>query len=71
MIRVKKVIGFQCPNKYILMYDGEPLIVLNSKKSASQCVQFIDGYLEEKDINEKKVLGVLKKIRKLQKGESQ
>jgi hypothetical protein len=66
MIKITKVTGYCCPNKYLVTQNGVPLCFVNSKNHASECIQYVQGFVEEYNVkmNDGKVLNILRNARK-------
>lgn len=68
MFNVKRIIGLDCPNKFLVSSGDKPLIFTNSQRKASIMVLYLEGmksdeeFLRETNDN-KKALKLLKKER--------
>lgn len=61
MYKISKVIGYNCPNKYLLSKDGQPILFANGKKRLGLCMTYLEGY--DVEIGDRKVERLLKKLR--------
>lgn len=61
MYKILRVPGYNCPNKYLLMKDGEPIMFANGKERLNLCMQYLEGY--EVDLKDEKIKRVLKSLR--------
>lgn len=70
MITVRRVLGIDCPSKYLVCKDGRELVFVNSQSRASSVIQYLEGYKSDNEFIEemnwnKKALALLKRERKL------
>ena len=63
-IQVKKIKGYNCPSKYLLIIDNEPVVFSNSNKRMSTLISYVEGYTSEEDVSDKSVARILDKWRK-------
>lgn len=62
MIKVEKVVGYNCPSKYLVNIDGKNICFCNSNKQANELVKYYEGY--KADVHNGKILKILNKLRK-------
>ena len=63
MYKVTRVIGYSCPDKYLLSKGEQPILFANGKKRLSLCMQYLEGYdVNIKDGKVKRKLDSLKGV---------
>lgn len=61
---IKKIVGYNCPSKWVLCINGIPVVVANSKSRISIMMSYVEGYpINDLDLIDNSVLKVLKAYR--------
>lgn len=61
MFNIIRVAGYSCPSKYLLMFNGKPVMFANSQRRLSLCIQYIEGY--DTQLLDGKIKRILDKIK--------
>jgi hypothetical protein len=60
---IVKVKGYSCPNKHLLLINGEPVLFANGTIRLRIASAYVQGYETEESIGDKKILRVLNKYK--------
>lgn len=62
-IQIKRIKGYNCPSKFLLLINDEPAVFANSKHLISRLISYVQGYTKGEDISDKSILRILDKWR--------
>lgn len=58
-IDVKKIKGYNCPNKFLLLINNEPVAFANSQRKVVQMIGYVQGHITEEELNDGKISRLL------------
>ncbi|WP_427340631.1 hypothetical protein [Caloranaerobacter sp. DY30410] len=67
-IKVKRIKGYNCPNKLLLLINNEPVAFANGMASISKMIQYAEGY--DVDIKDGKIKRILSEYRGIEHDET-